>query len=113
MISVQAILERLASLIQTLQDTPFSFGLLLKIVKEVVEAVESLSSEFGQLSAEKKKQLAEDTVEEVYRKLNVDIPKLPNWLEIWLVRAMTGILIDWLVETYNEKGVFDHATSTK
>ncbi len=110
MISIQTILERLSSMIHTLEETPFSFGLLLKIVKEVVETIETLSDELGQLPAEKKKQLAEDTVEEVYKKLNVDIPKLPNWLEIWLVRAMTGILIDWLVETYNEKGIFNHAS---
>jgi hypothetical protein len=108
MIAMDEILERLTEFMEQIKGHKFSFALLLQIVKAVVEVIEELYRELGTSTGNEKKQLAENAVEYIYRKLNVDIPGLPNWLEIWLVRGMTGILIDWLVRLYNEKGVFNH-----
>jgi hypothetical protein len=109
MITIDEILERLTEFMEQIKGHKFSFALLLQIIKAVVEVIEELYSDLGTTTGDEKKKLAENAVEYIYRKLNVDIPGLPNWLEIWLVRGMTGILIDWLVKLYNEKGVFNHA----
>jgi hypothetical protein len=85
--------------------------MLLDIVKEAVEAVEKVYTTAVGKTSNEKKRIALEAIEYLYKQLGIDIPKLPTWLELWILRTIAGIIVDWLVGVYNEKNVFDHSTS--
>jgi len=103
---MEVILNRVLSRVTGLKEKPLRFRVWFDLVKETIEAVEDLSQQWVELESEEKKKLAQDTVEWIYRKVGLDVPKVPQWLEIWLLRTLTGVLVDGLVSLYNEKGWF-------
>mgnify|MGYP001029479521 CR=1 FL=1 len=106
MVPMEVILNRVLSRVTGLKEKPLRFRVWFDLVKETIEAVEDLSQQWVELESEEKKKLAQDTVEWIYRKVGLDVPKVPQWLEIWLLRTLTGVLVDGLVSLYNEKGWF-------
>ena len=80
-------------------------------VKEAVEAVGKVYTSVAGKTSDDKKKIALEAVEYLYKQLGLDIPKLPTWLELWILRTITSIIIDWLVGVYNEKNIFGHSTS--
>ncbi|MCX7918006.1 MAG: hypothetical protein N3A72_00070 [bacterium] len=108
MISVEQIIPLLAGFSNRVNGHKFSFHFLLELVKEVVEAVEQVYCLSREGNSKEKKQIALDTIEHLYRQMGIDIPKIPVWLELWFVRTITSVIIDWLVSVYNEKKIFNH-----
>jgi hypothetical protein len=111
MIGLEHLLPLLAGFLARAKGQKFSFHLLLDIVKEAVEAVEKVYTSAVGKTSDEKKQIALEAVEYLYKQLGIDIPKLPTWLELWILRTITEIVIDWLVGVYNEKNVFDHSSA--
>lgn len=109
MIGIEHLLPLLAGFLARTKGKKFSFHLLLDIVKEAIEAVEKVYTSALGKSSDEKKRIALDAVEYLYKQLGIDIPKLPTWLELWMLRTITGIIVDWLVGIYNEKKVFTHS----
>jgi hypothetical protein len=111
MIGLEYLLPLLAGFLARAKGQKFSFHLLLDVVKEAVEAVEKVYTSVAGKTSDDKKKIALEAVEYLYKQLGLDIPKLPIWLELWILRTITSIIIDWLVGVYNEKNIFDHSTS--
>ena len=111
MIGIEQLLPLLSGFLNRVKGQKFSFHLLLQIVKEVVEAVENVFTSVSDKSSDEKKRIALEAVEYLYKQIGIDIPKLPTWLEVWLVRSVTSVIIDWLVGMYNEKNIFNHNNS--
>jgi hypothetical protein len=111
MIGLEHLVPLLAGFLVRAKGQKFSFHTLLDIVKEAVEAVEKVYTTAAGKTSSEKKRIALEAVEYLYKQLGIDIPKLPTWLELWILRTVTSIIVDWLVGVYNEKKVFDHATS--
>ena len=111
MIGLEQLLPLLTGFLNQVKGQNFSFRLLLQIVKEVVEAVENVFTSVSGKSSDEKKQIALEAVEYLYKQIGFDIPKLPTWLEVWIVRSVTSVVIDWLVGIYNEKKIFSHNNS--
>ena len=80
------------------------FKSLRSIVEEIVKFVENLKNEF---KGDDKKKIALDLIEEIYKNLGINIPILPQWLEIKILRVIAGHLIDKIVGEFNEKGIFN------
>ncbi|MDI6783510.1 MAG: hypothetical protein QME64_05365, partial [bacterium] len=108
MIGVEHLLPLLGGFLNRVKGQKFSFHLLLQMVKEVVEAVEKVYLSATGKSSNEKKRIALEAVEYLYKQIGIDIPKLPTWIEVWLIRTITSVVIDWLVSVYNEKKIFSH-----
>jgi hypothetical protein len=108
MIGLEHLLPLLAGFSNRIKGQKFSFHLLLQMVKEVVEAVEKVYTSVAGKTSDEKKRIALETVEYLYKQIGIDIPKLPTWVELWLIRTITSVVIDWLVGVYNEKKIFNH-----
>ncbi|MFB3894910.1 MAG: hypothetical protein ACE14V_01255 [bacterium] len=111
MIGLEHLVPLLAGFLTRAKGQKFSFQTLLDIVKETVEAVEKVFTTTAGKSSDEKKRLALEAIEYLYKQLGINIPKLPTWLELWILRTVAGIIIDWLVGIYNEKKVFEHEPS--
>ena len=72
----------------------------------LVEAVENVQG----ISGEQKKEVVMSTVKEIYKKVNPDIPVIPEpfetWMEDLLLDKALNEFIDFIVSKYKEKGVF-------
>ena len=108
MIGIEQLLPLLSGFLNRVKGQKFSFHLLLQIVKEVVEAVENVFTSVSDKSSDEKKRIALEAVEYLYKQIGIDIPKLPSWVELWIIRMITSVVIDWLVSVYNEKKIFSH-----
>lgn len=72
----------------------------------LVEAVENVQG----ISGEQKKEVVISTVKEIYKKVNPDIPYIPEpfetWIENLLLDRALNEFIDFIVAKYKEKGIF-------
>lgn len=73
---------------------------------KLVEAVEDVQG----ISGPQKKEIVMSTVKEIYKKVNPDIPFIPEpfetWMENLLLDRALSEFIDFIVGKYKEKGIF-------
>lgn len=72
----------------------------------LVEAVENVQG----ISGEQKKEVVISSVKEIYKKVNPDIPYIPEpfetWMEDLLLDKALDQFVDFIVGKYKEKGIF-------
>ena len=73
---------------------------------KLVEAVENVQG----ISGEQKKEVVISSVKEIYKKVNPDIPYIPEpfetWMEDLLLDKGLNEFVDFIVGKYKEKGIF-------
>ncbi len=74
---------------------------------KLVEAVENVEG----ISGPQKKEVVKSTIKEIYKKVNPDIPYIPEPFETWVEDVMLDksldAFIDFIVSKYKDKGIFD------
>lgn len=85
------------------------FSFMYSIVGDLVELVE-ISTEVVKTD---KKETVIAAFKYAYEQINPNIPWIPepleSMIEKWLFDAALPVFIDWLVKTYNNKGIFKHS----
>jgi len=73
---------------------------------KLVEAVENVQG----ISGEQKKEVVISTVKEIYKRVNPDIPLIPEPFETLIEDVMLDkaldVFIDFIVSKYKDKGIF-------
>ena len=73
----------------------------------LVEAVENVQG----ITGKQKKEVVVSTVQEVYKKVNPDIPLIPEPFETWmenpLLDRVLDIFIDFIIKKYKEKKIIE------
>lgn len=86
MIGLEQLLPLLIGFLNRVKGQKFSFHLLLDIAKEVVESVEKVYASVAGISSDDKKRIALEAIEYLYKQIGIDIPKLPTWIELWILQ---------------------------
>lgn len=73
---------------------------------QLIEAVENVKD----ISGVQKKEVVKSSVKEIYKKINPDIPYIPEPFETWLEDVMfdksLDAFIDFTIKNYNNKQIF-------
>jgi uncharacterized protein YicC (UPF0701 family) len=109
----QEIKEDINELVKSFEEYSKEGFKLTEIIKfsfeggtRLVEAVENVQG----ISGEQKKEVVISSVKEIYKKVNPDIPYIPEpfetWMEDLLLDKGLNEFVDFIVGKYKEKGIF-------
>jgi len=86
----------------------FIFSFLFSAMSDLIELVE-ISSDIVKAA---KKETVVSAIRYAYGQVNPDLPWIPEpfetKLENWILDSVIPTFINWLVDKFNEKGVFTH-----
>jgi len=107
---IQGTINELVERYKKYREERFEFSKVATFAFEVgsklVETVENIKG----ITGEQKKEVVMSTVKEVYKKVNPDIPWIPEpfetWIEDILLDKALDAFIDFIVSKYDEKGIF-------
>jgi len=104
----QDIKNRLTGLIQDASTAPFKFTTLLQVLKDIVFTVECVCNSYPDITSPEKKAVAMDAISFVFESVAREEFHIPSWLDEYVIKALSSVLVDWLVSILNESGVFTH-----
>lgn len=80
---------------------------VISCVNELIELVESSRA----VAKDAKKETVCAAIAYAYKEVDPDLPWIPgvieNKIEAWFLDDIVPMLIDWFVDKYNDKGIFD------
>lgn len=84
------------------------FKFTYDVTGELIELVEYSSS----IVKENKKETVIEALQYAYNEIDPDLPWIPepieSQIENFVLDNAVPVLIDWIVDTFNSRGVFDH-----
>ncbi len=96
------VIESLRGAIDTFKANGFNLSSLKALISTVVKAVEEFDT--GSFKGKDKKEAVLDLLEQIYLYAKIDIPFVPNSIELKILRWVAGILIEIFVKKFNESG---------
>ena len=96
------VIESLKGAIATFKTSGFNLSSLKALISTVVKAVEEFDTEL--FKGKDKKEAVLDLLEQIYTYAKIDIPFIPNSIELKILRWVASILIDIAVKRFNKEG---------